>query len=110
MKELGEAIITGLKIMEKAKVSLSIDCFPMQYFVWRLLFSIYKYSDRNPAEWSFAIDKNVSKRRTKIDYPFIKAYRVESELVTLGKPKVKLIVTKFVFMIVTAQFAMYCEI
>ena len=30
-------------------------------------------------------DKNVSKRRTKIDYPFIKAYRVESELVTLGE-------------------------
>ena len=35
----------------------------------------YRYSDRNPAEWNFAIDKNVSKRRTKIDYPFIKAYR-----------------------------------
>ena len=35
----------------------------------------------------FAIDKNVSKRRTKIDYPFIKAYRVESELVTLGETK-----------------------
>ncbi len=45
----------------------------------------YKYSDRTPAEWNFAIDKNVSKRRTKIDYPFIKAYRVESTLVTLGE-------------------------
>ena len=32
--------ITGLKIMEKAKLSLSIDCFPMQYFVWRLPYSI----------------------------------------------------------------------
>ena len=45
----------------------------------------YRYIDRNPAEWNFAIDKNVSKRRTKIDYPFIKACRVESELVTLGE-------------------------
>lgn len=45
----------------------------------------YGYSDRTPAEWNFAIDKNVSKRRTIIDYPFIKAYRVESELVTLGE-------------------------
>lgn len=45
----------------------------------------YKYSDRNPAEQNFAIDKNVSKRRTKIDYPFIKAYRVESGLVMLGE-------------------------
>lgn len=45
----------------------------------------YKYSDRNPAEWHFAIDKNVAKQRTKIDYPFIRAYRVESELLSLGK-------------------------
>lgn len=45
----------------------------------------YRYSDRNPAEWNFAIDKNVSKLRTKIDYPFIKAYRVEPALVTLGE-------------------------
>lgn len=47
----------------------------------------YQYSDRNPAEWNFTIDKNVSKLRTKIDYPFIKAYRVESSLVTLGETK-----------------------
>lgn len=45
----------------------------------------YEYSDRNPAEWCFAIDKNVSKLRTNIDYPFIKAYRIESDLVTLGE-------------------------
>ena len=32
--------ITGLKIMEKVKLSLSIGCFPMQCFVWRLLYSI----------------------------------------------------------------------
>ena len=85
MKESGEVTITGLKIMEKAKLSLSIDCFPMQCSVWRLPYSIIDTVDRNPAEWNFAIDKNVSKRRTKIDYPFIKAYRVESELVTLGE-------------------------
>lgn len=45
----------------------------------------YQYSDRNPSEWSFAIDKNVSKFRTNIDYPFIKAYRVEKQLLTLGE-------------------------
>ena len=50
----------------------------------------YRYSDRNPAEWNFAIDKNVSKLRTKIDYPFIKAYRVESALVTLGEASGKI--------------------
>ena len=45
----------------------------------------YHYSDRNPSEWSFAIDKNVSKLRTNIDYPFIRAYRVEKQLLTLGE-------------------------
>lgn len=45
----------------------------------------YKYSDRNPMEWNFSIDKNISKLRTNVDYPFIKAYRVEPELVTLGE-------------------------
>ncbi len=40
----------------------------------------YRYSDRNPAEWNITIDKNTSRKRTNIDYPFIKAYRVEPEL------------------------------
>ena len=47
----------------------------------------YGYSDRNPAEWSIAIDKNVSKQRTKIDYPFVKAYRMEPALLPLGEAK-----------------------
>ncbi len=47
----------------------------------------YQYSDRNPAEWNITIDKNVSRSRTNIDYPFVKAYRVESDLVSLGETK-----------------------
>lgn len=47
----------------------------------------YKYSDRNPAEWHITMDKNASRKRTQIDYPFIKAYRVEPELLTLGETK-----------------------
>ncbi len=45
----------------------------------------YGYTDRNPSEWNFAIDKMVSKGRTEIDYPFIRAYRVESEILVLGE-------------------------
>lgn len=45
----------------------------------------YGYTDRNPTEWNFAIDKNVSRGRTEIDYPFIKAYRVESNILVLGE-------------------------
>lgn len=47
----------------------------------------YQYSDRNPAEWNITIDKNVSRSRTIIDYPFVKAYRVEPALVPLGETK-----------------------
>lgn len=47
----------------------------------------YHYSDRNPAEWNISIDKNVSRNRTNIDYPFVKAYRVEPILVPLGEMK-----------------------
>ena len=45
----------------------------------------YKYSDRNPTAWHISIDKNASRKRTKIDYPFIKAYRMESVLLTIGE-------------------------
>ena len=47
----------------------------------------YCYSDRNPAEWNITIDKNVSRNRTNIDYPFVRAYRVEPALVMLGETK-----------------------
>lgn len=45
----------------------------------------YKYSDRTPAEWHITIDKNTSRQRTQVEHPFIKAYRVESKLLTLGE-------------------------
>ena len=54
----------------------------------------YGYSDRNPAEWNIAIDKNVSKQRTKIDYPFVKAYRIEPALLLLGETNGEINFTK----------------
>lgn len=59
--------------------------FPDAILCMDIALFYYGYSDRNSAEWHFAIDKNVSKQRTKIDYPFIKAYRTESYLLPLGK-------------------------
>ncbi|MCI8609794.1 MAG: hypothetical protein HFE73_09135, partial [Firmicutes bacterium] len=47
----------------------------------------YQYSDRNPAQWNITIDKNASRDRTNMDYPFVKAYRVEPALVSLGETK-----------------------
>ncbi len=70
----------------------------------------YNYSDRNPAEWNFAIGKNVSKLRAKIDYPFIMAYRVEPALVTLDETMDKIDLLMFVFMTATVLFVMCCGI
>lgn len=44
----------------------------------------YGYSDRTPAEWHLAVDKNIQKSRVKIDYPFIKAYYIEPHLLDVG--------------------------
>jgi predicted transcriptional regulator of viral defense system len=44
----------------------------------------YGYSDRTPAEWHLAVDKDISKYRVKIDYPFVKTYFFESGLLHLG--------------------------
>lgn len=69
----------------ESEVAMINHLFPDAVLCMETALFYYGYSDRNPAEWNFAIDRNVSKQRTKIDYPFIKAYRVESELVTLGE-------------------------
>ena len=44
----------------------------------------YGYSDRTPNEWHLAVDKDISKYRVKIDYPFIKTYFFEREVLVLG--------------------------
>ena len=44
----------------------------------------YGYSDRTPSEWHLAVDKDISKYRVRIDYPFVKTYFLESSLLSLG--------------------------
>ncbi len=74
--------IEGSEISEVAIIN---NLFPDAVFCMETALFYYKYSDRSPAEWSFTIDRNVSKLRTNIDYPFIKAYRMRSDLVALGE-------------------------
>ena len=45
----------------------------------------YGYSDRSPGEWHLAINKNASRRRAKIEYPFVKTYRTEPYLLSVGE-------------------------
>lgn len=73
-----------------SEVILINRLFPDAVFCMETALFYYGYSDRNPAEWNITIDKNTSRNRTNIDYPFIKAYRVEPELVTLGETEGKI--------------------
>lgn len=68
-----------------SEVALINSLFPDAVFCMETALFFYKYSDRNPAEWNITVDKNTSRQRTNIDYPFIKAYRVEPALFHLGE-------------------------
>lgn len=68
-----------------SEVVLINSLFPDAVFCMETALFFYKYNDRNPAEWNITVDKNTSRQRTNIDYPFIKAYRVEPALLHLGE-------------------------
>lgn len=68
-----------------SEVALINSLFPDAVFCMETALFFYTYSDRNPAEWNITVDKNTSRQRTNIDYPFIKAYRVEPALIHLGE-------------------------
>lgn len=68
-----------------SEVALINSLFPDAVFCMETALFFYKYSDRNPAEWNITVDKNTSRQRMNIDYPFIKAYRVEPALLHLGE-------------------------
>lgn len=42
------------------------------------------YSDRTPSEWHLAVDKNISRYKTKIEYPFVKMYLLEPHILSVG--------------------------
>jgi predicted transcriptional regulator of viral defense system len=44
----------------------------------------YKYTDRTPLNWDIAVNKDVSKARFKIDYPYVQPYYMEPDSLTLG--------------------------
>jgi len=48
----------------------------------------YGYSDRTPRAWHIAVNKDSSKAKVRIDYPFIKAYFVEREILDVGVERI----------------------
>lgn len=50
----------------------------------------YGYSDRTPSEWHIAVDKDSSKKRFEIQYPFVKPYYLEPKILEIGVSKEKI--------------------
>lgn len=44
----------------------------------------YGYSDRTPLEWNIAVDRDTSKSRFKLDYPFVQPYYMKKEYLSFG--------------------------
>ncbi|MCL2774711.1 MAG: hypothetical protein FWD71_15390 [Oscillospiraceae bacterium] len=44
----------------------------------------YNYSDRTPLEWCLAVDRNISKSRFKLSYPYVKAYYTDVKYLNIG--------------------------
>lgn len=44
----------------------------------------YRYSDRTPLEWDIAVDRDTSKSRFNLDYPFVQPYYMKKSLLTFG--------------------------
>lgn len=72
---------------ESDEINIINALFPNAVLCMETALFYYGYSDRSPNEWSITIDKNTSRRCTKIDYPFVKTYRVEPFLLPIGKTK-----------------------
>ena len=68
-----------------SEVAIINSLFPDAVFCMETALFYYKYSDRNPAEWNITVDKNTSRPRTNIDYPFAKPYRVAPAWLSLGE-------------------------
>ena len=44
----------------------------------------YRYSDRTPLEWNVAVDRDTSKSRFNLDYPFVHAFSMKTKWI--GRP------------------------
>lgn len=61
--------------------------FPEAILCMETALLYYEYSDRNSIGWCIAIDRNASKSRTNVEYPIVKAYRMNSDILSVGETK-----------------------
>jgi len=69
--------------------------FPEAVLCMNTALFYYGYSDRIPAEWHLAVDKDLSKYKTKIEYPFVRIYFFEADLLNMGVSEAQIDLSAF---------------
>ena len=69
---------------EKSEAALIAALFPDGVICMYTALFYYMYSDRTPLDWDIAIDRDTTKSRFKLDYPYIKPYYIEKKHLEYG--------------------------
>jgi len=69
---------------DSSEEELIAKLFPDGVICMNTALFFYGYSNRTPMAWDIAINKNTSKSRFKLDYPFVQPYYLEPHLLTFG--------------------------
>ena len=96
-KEIGELLNVGYiervkqgyyRIVEHtendSEAKLISELYPEGIICMTTALFYYGYSDRTPLTWDIAIDRNVSKARFNIDYPYVKPYYIDKAHLEYG--------------------------
>jgi predicted transcriptional regulator of viral defense system len=90
-KLLDDNVITKIK---RGYYEISDNIYPEEVIIARLFpkaviflesaLMYYEYTDRIPAAWQIAVDRDSEKSQYKIDYPLIEAFYLESKFLKIG--------------------------
>lgn len=74
----------SMHYQEKPQEDIILGLFPDGILCMDTALYYYGYIEKLPYEWSIAISKNTSKSRFNMDYPVVKPYYTEPEVLKLG--------------------------
>jgi predicted transcriptional regulator of viral defense system len=77
-------VVFSKEISEPSEASIIASLFPDGVLCMYTALFYYGYSDRTPLSWDIAIDRDTSKARFKIDYPYVQPYYMKPEHLTYG--------------------------
>lgn len=81
IKQGNYQLATDNQISEVAQIA---RLFPDGILCMYTALFYYGYSNRTPLQWDIAVDKNTSKSRFRLDYPYVQPYYLEPHLLEFG--------------------------